>query len=397
MSGSSVTVVVPTRNRREEVIATIRSVLASDHPDTRVAVFDNCSTDGTASALRETFGTRVVVRRSLIPLAMVESFEHAYEMVETEWVLGVGADDGLHPRAISRMLILAEEHGVRAVTPLRAGYRWPDASEGTGGELRIPPLRPDRVVSSREAVRRVLSGRMKWYFLPSGYTGLLDATILDELRKRNGRVFTSVTPDLGMNFSVARELDWYVVCGEPLYVSGTSKSSNGASHFGSGDPAVAREFWNLTSQASVPLHPQMTAVQAQLPPSIRVIALEAFLQAGGPIGLRETVLTAPLVQAWLAWGSRAEPDLWWRGWEALNLQHTGTRILWRAAIRMKRLWAMTLTLRQYGRAALGRILGVFGLHLRRPTPKNAYIEKDVPTLGEAIALLERRAWRASVG
>ncbi len=397
MIGSSVTVVVPTRNRREEVIATIRSVLASNHPDTRVAVFDNCSTDGTASAVHETFGTRVVVQRSSSPLAMVDSFEHAYEMVETQWVLGVGADDGLHPRAISRMLLLAEEHGTRAVTPLRAGYMWPDASEGTGGELRIPPLRPDRVVSSREAVRRVLSGRMKWYFLPSGYAGLLDATILDELRKRNGRVFTSVTPDLGMNFSVARELDRYVVCGEPLYVAGTSGSSNGASQFGSGDPAVAREFWNLNSQASVPLHPQMAAVHAQLPPSMRVIALEAFLQAGGPIGLREKVLTAPVVQAWLAWGSRAEPDLWWRGWEARYIDRTGTRLLWRAAVRMKRYWAMTLTLRQYGRVAIGRILGVFGLHLRRPIPKHAFIEKNVPTLGEAIALLERRVWRPPVG
>jgi glycosyltransferase involved in cell wall biosynthesis len=62
-SGPSITVVIPTYQRRSVVIASVNSVLAQDHTPDEIIVVDDGSTDGTADALSHKFGRRVSVLR----------------------------------------------------------------------------------------------------------------------------------------------------------------------------------------------------------------------------------------------------------------------------------------------------------------------------------------------
>jgi Glycosyl transferase family 2 len=62
-TGPSITVVIPTYQRRSVVIASVESVLAQDHSPDEVIIVDDGSTDGTADALRREFGRRVSVLR----------------------------------------------------------------------------------------------------------------------------------------------------------------------------------------------------------------------------------------------------------------------------------------------------------------------------------------------
>lgn len=389
MSLHDVTVVIPTRNRLDELVATVESVLASDHPDVTVAVFDNCSDDGTSSAVKSRFGDRIVLRRSEQPLAMVDSFESAYEMADSKWVIGIGADDGLHPSAISRLVEVALREEVLAVTPLRAGYRWPDVSAGLEGELRIPPMHPDRVVTSQAMIRKVLSGKAKWFLLPSGYAGLLDREVLESIRRRHGRVFTSLTPDVGMNFAVAREVERYVICGQPLVLAGASSRSNGSSQFGIGDPEIVRSFWQENSRSVLGLHPRIAVVAPELPASMRVIALEAFLQSGGPVGLRERTLSSDLLQSWLASLSPHEPDWWWERLAASKRANPLKRIAWAVLKGVASAWRSTATARQYFRAGRKRVRIACGLKVDDPILKHAVKQRGVASLKDAATLLER--------
>lgn len=53
VSGPSVTVAIPVKDRRERMLRCLRAVLALDYPNYDVLVMDNGSSDGTAEACRE--------------------------------------------------------------------------------------------------------------------------------------------------------------------------------------------------------------------------------------------------------------------------------------------------------------------------------------------------------
>lgn len=355
-----VTVVIPTRNRRDETLQTVRSALASSHQALRVAVFDNCSTDGTEAALWSEFGDGITFARSAVPLAMYDSFEAAYALVETEWVIGLGADDGLHRSAVSRLLSAALEADVDAAVPRISSYLWPAAtSDFPDGLFQSPPLVADEVRSARAAVRAVLCGRESYMALPSGYASLVRNSILDQHRRRHGRLIRSWIPDLYLGFVVTTSVDRFVAVGEPLYISGTSRSSNGLSALGGNNPDPAREFEELNRRGPVKLHPRVADVTGAPPRSIQVLELETFLQCRGPQSIIESALCSRPFQTWVA--------LWE---DAHRMQPEDRRWLWAWVSRSRS--GLMLSPMIYGTAALIVALRRARKRLRRRVGQAGY-------------------------
>jgi hypothetical protein len=386
---SDVTVVIPTRNRRDELLASIDSILASDHPELTVAVFDNCSDDGTAEAVRARYGERVLLKRSESALAMTDSFEGAYAMARSAWVIGIGADDGLHPAAVSTFIRLAQRHRVEVVTPSRASYYWPGTlPEEPSGALGVPPIRSDRIVRSRAVVRGVLSGRMKWYLLPAGYFGLVHADVLRRVQRRHGRLFPSLTPDVGLSFAIAREVDRYLVCGQPLFISGASPQSNGRSQFGSGDPSIADEYWNDNRRATIRLHPGLGGIDGRLPASLRAVILEAFLQAGSPDGLIQRGLSDIRVQAVLAYVEDAHPDAIW-GALVRSSARPLVRASWPAVHASARVGRIAVRVGRSVRTIRNRVGSELGRTPDLRRMKHAHRESGITSLRAAVERLDR--------
>ena len=68
MSGPSVTIAIPVKDRRERMLRCLDAVLAQDYPKFDVLVLDNCSSDGTAEACRERAAeTDVPMRVEVVP------------------------------------------------------------------------------------------------------------------------------------------------------------------------------------------------------------------------------------------------------------------------------------------------------------------------------------------
>lgn len=294
----SVTVLIPTRNRRDEVAATVECVLRSTYPNLVVQVFDNCSQDGTAELLEQRFGSDIRLARSDQPLAMVDSFEKAYALVSTDWVFGLGADDGLHRDAISMLVEAVLQHDVLSAVPQRSQYMWPGALEKyPRGALTIPGRAPTFVRSTSDAVRCVLQGKETWTSLPTAYYGLAHMSILSRHRSRRGRLINSWTPDLYLSLAVAGEINRFVTVGAPLMIAGTSRNSTGLSQFKGRNSEPVAEFVRLNAESEVSLHPTVASVDGSLPASIQILTLEAFLQTESRVGLREWILCTPRYQA----------------------------------------------------------------------------------------------------
>ncbi|MDM7930519.1 glycosyltransferase [Tabrizicola sp.] len=114
-----VTVVIPAYNEATVIVASVRAALASDHPDLRVIVVDDGSTDGTSERLAEAFPAEprlhLIRRRNAGKWAALNA---AYALVDSGVVVALDADSLILPDAAARLAQHFNDPRVGAV----AGY-----------------------------------------------------------------------------------------------------------------------------------------------------------------------------------------------------------------------------------------------------------------------------------
>jgi glycosyltransferase involved in cell wall biosynthesis len=99
-----VSVVVPTRNRRELLLRTLGSVLAQEGVELSVVVVDEASSDGTGAALAALDDPRVSVVRHETARGVAAARNAGLEAVATEWVAFVDDDDVWAPGKLAAQL-----------------------------------------------------------------------------------------------------------------------------------------------------------------------------------------------------------------------------------------------------------------------------------------------------
>jgi GT2 family glycosyltransferase len=136
--GSRVTVVVATRNRRDELAHTLRRLRAlPDRPE--IVIVDNASADGTAEAVRRDFpGVRLLaLRRNLGAVARNLGVEEA----RTPYVAFSDDDSWWEPGALDTAAGLFDGHprlGLIAGRPLVGDERRPDPIAGRMADSPLP-------------------------------------------------------------------------------------------------------------------------------------------------------------------------------------------------------------------------------------------------------------------
>ena len=104
-------VVIPTNNRLDQLKEAIDTVLKQDYSDWELVVFDNASTDDTASYVNGIGDRRVRYERSDTFLPVTESWNRAIDLAEGEYVTFLGDDDGLAPGYFTEVSRVIEEFG----------------------------------------------------------------------------------------------------------------------------------------------------------------------------------------------------------------------------------------------------------------------------------------------
>lgn len=99
-----VSVVIPTRNRRELLLRALGSVLAQEEVDVAVVVVDEASADGTGAALAELAEPRVDVVRHDAARGVAAARNAGLERVTSEWVAFVDDDDVWAPEKLASQL-----------------------------------------------------------------------------------------------------------------------------------------------------------------------------------------------------------------------------------------------------------------------------------------------------
>lgn len=146
MNVGSASVVIPTRNRRDLLALTLRSVLAQRDVDVEVVVVDEASTDGTPELVADLGDDRITLLRNERPLQVAGARNRGIAAARCDWVAFVDDDDLWSPDKLSRQLAAAADAGARWVY---AGAVTIDADLGVVGGNPPPP--PEEV---RTGLRR---------------------------------------------------------------------------------------------------------------------------------------------------------------------------------------------------------------------------------------------------
>ena len=113
VSQPKVFVVIPNWNLKDDTIACVESVLASDYPLLRVIVVDNGSTDGSVSAIADRFGESVtlIVKEMNVGFAAGVNIGIRYALDQgADWVLLLNNDTLVAPDMITRLVAAAHRH-----------------------------------------------------------------------------------------------------------------------------------------------------------------------------------------------------------------------------------------------------------------------------------------------
>lgn len=277
-----ITVIIPTRERCETLLHSLRSATSQNYERLTILVADNCSKDDTSEVVAAARDPRIRYIKTERRLSMSSNWENAVSNVTEGWVTVLGDDDALLPGAIERVASLAADSGTSAVRSTTCEYQWPSLTGNAHGVIDVPLSHLVEIRDSAKQLSRVLRGKASYRTLPMVYTGgFIHTSVLSRHRELTGSVFLSMTPDVYSGVAVAQLIDRFLFCGIPLVVNGASRHSNGSSFFRKERSTISDQPSALYFQEpNIPPH-EAVAISAneRFPPSLQLILLEAYMQS----------------------------------------------------------------------------------------------------------------------
>lgn len=267
-------IVIPTRDRAQTLGASLRTAVAAADHATEVVVHDNSTVEG-ADRIVADIGDPRVRHVRVRDLAMTDNWEAAVRAAAGAWVTVLGDDDGLMPFAVRAARAAAGATGAEVIAWRKARYCWPDRDRDAD-KLRLPAPAAAAWVGGREQLAEVLRDpRHRYGDLPMLYNAFVARSALDRIRRPDGRLLASRSPDVYSGAAIALTTPRFLRVGLPLSVNGLCGASNGVNNLTKPTgAAVSTDFAALNARAGLVLHPRVPDVR-----SLAGAALESCLAA----------------------------------------------------------------------------------------------------------------------
>jgi hypothetical protein len=229
-SSPLVSVVIPTRGRVEYAAIAISDVLDAAGNETEVVVEDNNETPGQLSHLLN-HRRRILLsyRHESRPRSLSDNFEQAVGRARGRYICVIGDDDTIMSDFEAAANWARRRRLDAVLGSLRHEYVWPSRPTGIEGRLVSPGHDGAmRNLDVGNAVTRLLTGggtRYHRYDLPRLYHGIVSRAALLQCRKRAGRFFKPLSPDIYAAVGLSRVVRAAVRVNWPLTLPGASPNS----------------------------------------------------------------------------------------------------------------------------------------------------------------------------
>lgn len=276
------TIIIPTRDRSDTLMHTLKTALSQDYDQFQVLVSDNASEDDTREKVISINDLRLKYVNTGERVSMSENWEFALSHVDRGWITVLGDDDAILPGTLSKVHEIIKKTGTSAIRSNGCSYQWPGFNGSNYGRLSIDLKKGYVIRESGQMLQQVLNGTRHYNELPMLYNGgFVSSNLINQVKLVTERFFMSMTPDVYSAIVFSLLTDSYVYSHEPLAINGASLHSGGTAGFErvkqkrSYDPA--EKFW---SEKNIPFHDELPLLKYGRPVrSIQVIVYEAYLQA----------------------------------------------------------------------------------------------------------------------
>ncbi len=191
------TIIIPTRERSDTLMHTLKSALSQDYEYFNVLVSDNASDDDTAEKVAEIKDSRLRYINTGRRVSMSENWEFAISHVDGGWVTILGDDDAILPGALNRVNEIIKETGASAVRSNGCSYRWPGFNGSNYGSLSLSLRRGYETRCSGSMLQQVLNGGRPYNELPMLYNGgFVSSDLIRQAKSVTGKFFQSMIPDV---------------------------------------------------------------------------------------------------------------------------------------------------------------------------------------------------------
>jgi glycosyltransferase involved in cell wall biosynthesis len=267
------TVIIPTRERADTLLHTLKTCVTQNYDDLTIIVSDNCSADNTREVVESFQDSRIKYVNPGERLSMSHHWEFALLHVKEGFVTILGDDDGLLSKAVEETNNILNETGLDAVNmnPDPDAYFWPNyLNSNHANLLKVSFEQGYKIYKSSKELRRVMNCATEYGVLPSLYNSFISLRAINELKKTNTAFFRSRIPDVYSGVALASAIDSFVSTRRRLRLTGASSHSTGASQM-SKDKTAATKF---LKEDNIPFHPSI-----QFCHSYSYLIAESFLQS----------------------------------------------------------------------------------------------------------------------
>lgn len=272
------TVIIPTRERADTLKWALKTCTTQDYDNLEIIVSDNFSQDDTRAVVESCQDKRIKYINTGKRVSMSSNWEFALSHVEIDpqrYVTFVGDDDGLLPNALQDLNELIQKLGdVDAIVWNKAGYHWPKCYS-MPNLLFVPLEKTLEKIETKSMLRNIVKlSDMKYGKLPCLYTSFVKSTKIDLVRKKTGKFFHSMTPDVYSGIALSTVIDYHYLSNKPYSMNGASKHSNGISAISAKKNGGDEAFKKYMSEDNIPFHSDLIFCV-----SIPIIIIESALQA----------------------------------------------------------------------------------------------------------------------
>jgi len=233
-------VVIPTRNRADTLIYTLKTCIEQKYSNENyiVVVCDNNSSDNTKEIVESYHSDKIHYIHTGRSLPMHESWEFALKytlsVLKTGYIIYVGDDDGLLEESLIIANDLINKYNVDAICCSQPQYWWPinlDDKEIIS-ELTFKLSNWIYFEQSKPLLNKLARSKGWYNRLPCIYHSFVNVDIINRILSVTKNIFfQGVCPDVYSSIIIAAYCPSYLYVEYPLRIAGISSKSNGFATF----------------------------------------------------------------------------------------------------------------------------------------------------------------------
>lgn len=236
MNKPLLSIAIATKNREKYCIASIESILNYKDDRLQICISDNSDTTQVKEFVEKLNSIQIKYRYDNGGVSSIENFNRAVELSTGEYLILIGDDDTILPKAIE-MALWAKENNVDSICSKETMiYYWPNSRPIYPTGYLIIPKSTGKLIKidvNKNLINLLKNGLQHYllYPLPKTYHGIVKKELMNVVKNKTGHFYGGLSPDMYSCMTMSIVSKNHYLIDEPLSVAGVCATSTTADNF----------------------------------------------------------------------------------------------------------------------------------------------------------------------